>query len=89
MRQPAEKSVFLAMLLAVAEIANAMNASPQNLVVDQCTRRATTVVSGLRGVAQPEVAACPACEETTTITLKQNGNAMIHWITTEDGMYMQ
>ena len=87
MRQTVQKYIFLALVLATAENANAMTASPQNLEIEQCISRSANTMAGLRGVVHQEAEGCPTCLETTTITLKQKGNEAIHWLSTEDGTF--
>jgi hypothetical protein len=77
--------VVLALILSTAKITHAMNASPQNLEVEQCVDRSNDSEQaqyGLRGVGRSEDC---FCREKMTLVLKQNGNEMIHWMTTDDG----
>lgn len=81
------RCVLLAWILAAAKISSAMNANPRNLQVEQCVEWSKTIPqqaqTGLRGVDHP--GDDYVCVKTKIIVLRQHGNAMLQWITDEDG----
>ncbi len=86
-----ERSIFMLVLVTyfskINHLVHGMNASPDTFNVQQCVKRQSPpILNRLRGSDNHYSFAHEVCVQSTTITLKQHGNALLHWTTDLEGM---